>query len=167
MNKKTEKEKTINYILLGLIIFLLTVIVFSSIFYLRSSRPMSQAKKEATALAEQYADLKEVDRFYWFTREETYFSLTGKNDKGQNIVVIIPKSGDKIKVLDQTKGLTEKQAKQEIAKAHPEVQFEKVSLGMYKDQPVWEITSKDSENRLNYYLLSFETGEEVKTIKGI
>ncbi|EGY0170947.1 peptidase, partial [Listeria monocytogenes] len=39
LKKKQTKEKTINRVLLGLIVFLLAVIVISSIFYLRSSRP--------------------------------------------------------------------------------------------------------------------------------
>ncbi|WP_376765631.1 cell wall elongation regulator TseB-like domain-containing protein [Enterococcus durans] len=165
--KKTAKEKIINRVLLGLIIFLLAVIVFSSIFYLRSSRPMMQAKKEATEIAEKYADLKEVDRFYWFTRKKTYFSLTGKNDKGQEIVVVIPKSGEKVKVLAQKDGLTEKEAKQKIADAYPDIQVEKATLGMYDDQVVWEITGENSHNELNYYLIAFDTGKEVKTITDI
>ena len=51
MKKKQTKEKTINRVLLGLIVFLLAVIVISSIFYLRSSRPAVQAKKEAVEIA--------------------------------------------------------------------------------------------------------------------
>ena len=55
MKKKQTKEKTINRVLLGLIVFLLAVIVISSIFYLRSSRPAVQAKKEAVEIAKKYA----------------------------------------------------------------------------------------------------------------
>ena len=168
LNKQEPtKEKTINRVLLGLIIALLAIIVCSSIFYLRSSRPRMQAKQEAIEIAKKYADLEEVDHFYWFTRKNTYFSLTGKNDKGQEIAVIIPKSGEKVKVMDQKNGLTEQEAKQKIAEAHLEVQIEKASLGMYEDQAVWEIVGKNSNDQLNYYLLSFESGKEVKTITGI
>ncbi|WP_195906415.1 DUF5590 domain-containing protein, partial [Enterococcus faecium] len=101
------------------------------------------------------------------TRKKTYFSLTGTNDKGKEIAVIIPKSGEKVKVLDQTKGLTENEAKQTIAAAHPEIQIEKAALGMYDDQPVWEVVGKETNGKLNYYLIGFESGDEVKTIKGI
>ncbi len=167
MKKETTKEKTINRVLLGLIIFLLAVIVLSSIFYLRSSRPAMQAKKEAIEIAEKYANMDEVDHFYWFTRKKTYFSLTGTNDKGKEIAVIIPKSGEKIKVLDQAKGLTEKEAKEKIAETHPGIQIEKASLGMYDEKAVWEITGKENDGKLNYYLIAFDSGDEVKTIKGI
>ncbi|WP_062804935.1 DUF5590 domain-containing protein [Enterococcus pernyi] len=167
MKNQTNKEHTINRILLGLIIALLAVIVISTIFYLRATRPMTQAKQEATKLAEQYANLEEVDQFYWFTREATYFSLTGQNDKGQDIAVIIPKSGERVKVLEQKAGLTEEAARQEISKQHPDQQVEKAFLGMYKDEPVWEVITKTSDDQLNYYLLSFKTGEEVKVISGV
>ncbi len=92
--KNRQRKKTINRVLLGLIVFLLAVIVISSIF-LRSSRPAVQAKKEAVEIAKKYANLEEADHFYWFTRKKTYFSLTGTNDKGKEIAVIIPKSGEK------------------------------------------------------------------------
>ena len=126
-----------------------------------------EAKKEAVEIAKKYANLEEADHFYWFTRKKTYFSLTGTNDKGKEIAVIIPKSGEKVKVLDQTKGLTENEAKQTIATAHPEIQIEKAALGMYDDQPVWEVVGKETNGKLNYYLIGFESGDEVKTIKGI
>ncbi len=63
MKKKQTKEKTINRVLLGLIVFLLAVIVISSIFYLRSSRPAVQAKKKAVEIAKKYANLEEADHF--------------------------------------------------------------------------------------------------------
>ena len=61
---------------------------------------MAQAK-EATAIAKTSANLETVDKFYWFTRKNTYFTLTGKNDKGTEIIVIVPKSGEKVTVLNQ------------------------------------------------------------------
>ncbi|MBO0481704.1 DUF5590 domain-containing protein [Candidatus Enterococcus courvalinii] len=167
LKKESKRERTINRVLISLIVFLLAVIVFSSIFYLRSNRPYAQAEKEATALAKKYANLENVDQFYWYTREKTYFSLMGTNEKNQKIVVIIPKSGDKVKVLDQNKGLTEEEAKQKIQEAHPEAVIEKATLGIFEDQPVWEVVAKGTDNSLNYYLITFESGDEVKTIQNI
>ena len=88
-------------------------------------------------------------------------------NKGQEIAVIIPKSGEKVKVLAQKDGITEQEAKEKIAQAHPEVQIEKASLGMYDNQAVWEVVGKNSKDQFNYYLLSFESGKEIKTITGI
>ena len=41
--------------------------------------------KEATAIAKTSANLETVDKFYWFTRKNTYFTLTGKMIKAQRL----------------------------------------------------------------------------------
>ncbi len=61
--QESPKEKTINHVLLGLIIALLAIIVFSSIFYLRASRPRMQAKQEAIEIAKNTQDLKKQITF--------------------------------------------------------------------------------------------------------
>ncbi len=90
--KTKDKEHRRVVILLSAITVLLVVILFASIFYLRSSRPMRQARNEAIEIAERYTDLAEVEQFYWFTREETSFSIVGKDTNNNEIVVIIPKA---------------------------------------------------------------------------
>lgn len=61
---------------------------------------MRQARNEAIEIAQKYTDLKEVDQFYWFNRQASSFSLVGTDDKENKIVVIIPKSGEKVSVLN-------------------------------------------------------------------
>jgi uncharacterized protein YpmB len=160
-----EKRKVT--ILLSLVAGLLVVIVGMVIFYLRANQPMAQAKKEAIAIAEKQANLQNADHFYWFTRKKTYFTVTGKNNQGSEIVVIIPRSGEKVTVLEQKDGLSEAQARETVTKAHPEAEVIKASLGMYDDQPVWEIMTKNSQKELTYYLVSFTKGETVREIKDI
>ena len=79
--KTKDKEQRRVMILLGAIVFLLIVIIFSSIFYIRSTRPMRQARNEAIEIAQKYTDLKEVDQFYWFNRQASSFSLVGTDVK--------------------------------------------------------------------------------------
>ena len=68
---------------------------------------MMQAKKEATEIAEKYADLKEVDRFIG-SHVKTYFSLTGKMIKARKSWSSFQNRVKKAKVLAQKDGLTEK-----------------------------------------------------------
>lgn len=150
-----------------LIILLSALILFSIIFYVRASRPASTAKREAVALAKKYADMEEVDRFYWFSRKKTYFSLVGKDNKKNNIVVIIPKSGEKVTVYNQSEGLTETQAlKKVIDSDHPKT-IKKITLGMYNDEAAWEIMTANKNGELSYYLISFKTGKTINIIKNI
>ena len=110
MNKAEKKERKKILILFSLIVALLLIILFSAIFYIRASRPMRQAKEEAIQLAKEHVDIQRVDQFYWFTREETYFSLVGETEAGKNVVVIIPKTGEKLLVFDEPcQGMDEEQ----------------------------------------------------------
>ncbi|MBO0440167.1 DUF5590 domain-containing protein [Candidatus Enterococcus ikei] len=160
---ETRKTK----ILLSIIAILLAIIVMITIFYVRSTHPRTQAKKEATEIAKEYAHLESVDKFYWFTRKETYFSVTGKNDKGEDLVVIIPKSGKKVTVLNQKDGVEEGHIRQIIETEYKEKNIQKISLGLYNDKPTWEIVTKNDDGLLSYYLLSFEKAEEIMIIKNV
>ena len=162
--KTKDKEHRRVIILLSAITVLLIVILFASIFYLRSSRPMRQARNEAIEIAERYTDLAEVEQFYWFTREETSFSIVGKDTNNNEIVVIIPKSGEKVSVYNQGDGLTEAQAKAFVRDNHQEQQIQKAELGIFKGEPAWEVMTKDDQGRLNYYLIGFKDGEEIKAV---
>ena len=154
----------VNKWIIGLVAILLLIIVSGTILFIRSNRPMQQAKTEAVELAKQHANLETVEHFYWFNRDQTYFTVTGENQSGKEIVVIIPKSGQNIQVLDAADGLTEEAVTKQMRTAHPEIAIEKVNLGKIKDQPVWEITGKDEEGAISYYLFSFEDGEEIQNV---
>lgn len=132
-----------------------------------ASQPYRYAKKEAIDLAERYADMVETNEFYWYTRDKAYFSLTGSNSNGEEIVVIIPESGDKVSIFQQSEGVTEAQAlRKVIDEVHP-ANILKITLGFYEDEPVWEITAENESKELNYYLVSFKTGEIQKQIENI
>ncbi|MBO0472552.1 hypothetical protein IGL98_002197 [Enterococcus sp. DIV0840] len=160
-----EARKT--KILVSVIAVLLVIIVMITIFYIRSTHPRTQAKKEATEIAKEYAHLETVDNFYWFTRKDTYFSVTGKNDKGEELAVIIPKKGDKVTVLNQKDGVEEGHIRQIIETDYKEKNIQKISLGLYNDKPTWEVVTKNDDGSLSYYLLSFEKAEEIMIIKNV
>ncbi len=166
MDKAQNKERKKVIVLFTTIVVLLLIILFASIFYIRSSRPMRQAKNEATAYAKKYANIETVDEFYWFNRGETSFTVLGTDKSGQELVVSIPKSGSKVSVFQQSEGVTEEQARALVQKEHPGETFKKANLGMFEDQPTWEIVTK-TDNGLNYYLLQFKDGAEIKAITNV
>ncbi|MCO8289575.1 DUF5590 domain-containing protein [Tetragenococcus halophilus] len=166
-NEKREKQKVTVLFVISMV--LLFIIFFSIIFYIRASRPMRQAKKEAVEIAEEYANIDTVDDFYWFRRDENYFTVMGKDKNDQALAVIIPESGNKVTIEQQDDGLTELEAKQAVLREHEDESIEKASLGMVDDTPVWEVVTTDDEDGedSNYYLLQFEDGEEVKDLQDI
>lgn len=166
-NDKREKYKVTALFVISMV--LLFVIFFSIIFYIRASRPMRQARQEAVEIAEEYANIDTVDDFYWFTREETYFTVMGKDENDRALAVIIPKSGDKVRVEEQSEGLSEQEAKQAVLQEHEDETIEKASLGIVDNDPVWEVvtTDENDDEGSNYYLLQFQDGEEVKNLHDI
>lgn len=163
MNKTEKKEHRKIVILFSSIVVLLLIILFSAIFYIRASRPIRQAKEEAMQLAKEHISLKRVDQFYWFTREATYFSLVGETENGKNVVVVIPKTGDQMLIFDEKDGLTEEQARAVVREMVPEEKVKKATLGVFKDQVVWEVMTKINEE-LRYYLIDFKEGELVNRL---
>lgn len=166
MSQSDSKEKKAVLVLFVTIVGLLFIILITSLSYIRASRPMRQAKAEAIEVANQHVTLASVDQFYWFTREATYFSLVGEDDKGQEIVVIISKSGEEILIKKQEEGITEEEAKTIVQTAFPDERIRKVALGMYQEQIVWEVMTKDSDEE-HYYLLAFSDGALIKSIPSI
>lgn len=136
-------------------------------FYSQATAPMKRAKNEAVEMAEKYADLASLDKFYWFNREETYFSLTGKNKDNKEIAVIIPQTGERVIVLNQEDGLTEAQAREVIASYRPKQEITDITLGVYDNKNVWEVTTINKSNQINYYLLSFDDGTVIKSIENV
>jgi len=156
-----------NKVLTGLSIFLGLSILFSVIFFIRSNRPMARAQEESIQVVKEMTDIREIDRFYWFTRKETSFAVLGRNQAGQAKLAIVPQTGGKVRVYDSSKGLTEYEAIQAVKKKYHPHKIIKVSLGLYEDQPTWEVVTKNENKTLNYYLLDFKTGDIGHVIKNI
>lgn len=162
-----QKEHKRVVILLSLVAILLTIIVMLSIFYIRSTHSMTQAKREAVTIAKEHAQLDSVEEFYWFNRSETYFGVTGTDTAGKEIVVIIPEKGGEITTFNKDEGLSEAQARQVVKQRYGESDIQKANLGMADGKAVWEVICKTKEGPLNYYLIAFETGDEVNTVLNI
>ncbi len=143
--------------------------LFYNFLYSCFTSNATSKKKEAVEIAEEYANIDTVDDFYWFRRDENYFTVMGKDKNDQALAVIIPESGNKVTIEQQDDGLTELEAKQAVLQEHEDESIEKASLGMVDDTPVWEVVTTDDEDGedSNYYLLQFEDGEEVKDLQDI
>ncbi|WP_347339089.1 DUF5590 domain-containing protein [Enterococcus larvae] len=167
MTSDEQKEHKRVVVLLALVAILLTIIVMLSIFYIRSTHSRSQAKREAVKIAEEHAQLDAVENFYWFNRDETYFGLTGTDTSGKEIVVIIPEKGGDITTFGQDEGLSEGQVGQLVKERYGKSSIQKANLGIFDGKAVWEVVCKTAEGPLNYYLIDFESGEEVNTVLDI
>lgn len=167
MNYKAKRELRrliTGYAIAGILVLIIIGIVFS---FWKCSRPLNQAEEEATAIAKKYAAVDQVEDFYWFKRDKSSFTVVGKDQAGKEVVVFIPESGDKVTVMNKKDGLSEAEAKGIIQQEAPNETITKATLGIYKDQPAWEVVTKDKLGKLSYYLLAFKDGADISTIKNI
>ena len=137
------------------------VLAFSVIFLIlyvweQSSRPFEEARVGAQQIAQQYADVSQVDDFAIYNGTETYYSLKGKDKSGDEVYVLIPSSSSSIYVYPVGAGITKEEA-QAIAQENGAKTADRTILGYRNGKPIWEVKSGTA-----YYLVDFETGDFVK-----
>lgn len=158
MNKRSNRQVKI----LGLILILAVVLI--SLVLFQSASPMRKAKKEGIKIAQSVADIQQVDEFYWFTREKTYFTIVGEDKNQVEKVVFLPQDGSEALVMEQKEGLTDKEAIQKVLDLKETSKIKKVSLGIYDNKPTWEIVAKSKDGGIVYYLIDFKNGDVIKKI---
>lgn len=158
MNKKSNRQLKI----IGLVLILTVVLI--SIVLVQSSSPMRKAKKQGIEVARKVADIEYVEDFYWFTREDTYFTVLGIDKNNNEKVVFLPQDGSEAVVMNQKDGIDDKEAVQKVLDLKETRKIKKVSLGLYEKKPVWEIVANGNENGINYYLVDFNDGEIINKI---
>lgn len=124
-----------------------------------ASAPIRKERKETIEVAKKYADLETPDKFYWFNREKTYYTITGKSKNHNDILVTIPKDGDTIKVLNQKNGVTEQDIINKVHKEYQPYSIKKIEFGYIKNTPIWEVTVVNKNDTLSYYTYRFDNGK--------
>lgn len=147
-----------------LALFLILTLSLMIIIIVQSNAPMHRAKKQATQIAKDIAKIERTDEFYWFTRDKTYFTVIGQDDKNQTKVVFIPQDGSEAVIIDQKNGVTDSTAIQEVLDTNETTRIKKISLGMIDNKAVWEVVAESKSHTLNYYLVDFKEGHIVETL---
>lgn len=163
-NKKNRSAgKSIRNILIAIVV----IIAVMGIFYLISNQPRAAARRQTVSIAKKYAHLKDPGSFYIYNRESTYYTIAGKNDNNQPILVVVPQHGGNVRVLKQSSGLTAQQVTQQIQQARKPQKVLKVAPGVFNDKVVWEVTYRNKKGQLCYDLVNFKSGKVVQTINNL
>ncbi len=158
MRQRTQKQiiTTGKQYVLGLFV-LLSVLTFSILYALEvSGRPFAEAKEKAVELASQYAGLTSATQVAIYNGAATYYSVVGKTDAGEELLVLIPEEGQDILVYPLAAGLSQEEA-EAVAQENGAESIDRAILGYAGGKPIWEIKSKTT-----YYLIEFETGDLLK-----
>lgn len=150
-----------------LLILIILIFLVGWSIYAVGNHPKAEAERQATTIAKRYANLKTRTDFYIYNRENTYYTVAGKNSKGQRILVIVPQKNGSVRVVKQSTGLTEQQALAQVkSNEHPKRVLKAVP-GIFNDKVVWEVTYLNSKGNLCYDLINFKTGSYVQQINNL
>lgn len=154
--------------------FLTTLIIVMLLFILgvttvitRSLSPYNQARAETTELAQRRANLAEADEFYWFNGDETFFTVTGTDNEGTPIIVIVQQANGAIEVINQAEAIPAQEAIEKTRAREEPKKILETRIGMYNDSPVWEVSFKQENGNVGYSVYSLTSGKWVRTIKNI
>lgn len=161
MNRKRNQQLKIFSSILILMIILVGVILF------QSASPMRKAKSQAIKISKNIANISEVEDFYWFTREKTYFTVVGVDKQNVEKVVFLPQDGTEAVVMNQSEGITNDDAIKKVLGKKETKRIKKTSLGMYEGVAVWEVVADSIDSGINYYLVDFKSGKIISDIKHI
>lgn len=154
-------------VLTSILVLMLVLIFTVSLILTRSLSPYNQAKAEATELATRKADLRDVEDFYWFNGNETYFTITGLNSEGASIVAIIQQDGGEVKVLNEEDTISKERAIQLAVQREMPLKILEARIGQYQDKPIWEVSFQEENGSIGYATFSLTSGEWVRTVKNI
>ena len=150
-----------------LLILIILIFLVGWSIYAVGNHPKAEAERQATTIAKRYANLKTRTDFYIYNRENTYYTVAGKNNKGQRILVIVPQKNGSVRVVKQSTGLTEQQALAQVkSNEHPKRVLKAVP-GIFNAKVVWEVTYLNSKGNLCYDLINFKTGSYVQQINNL
>lgn len=154
-------------IIIGLVIIMSILIVGATFLYQQSNQSYARAKADTIDYVAERTTLSRVNDFYWYNGTETYLTITGENEDGEERLYIVQQAGGEITSLSAESGLSEQEAIQLTVEARQPSRILNARIGMIDENPVWEVTYRNDNDRLGYYVIDLRTGEWLQTIDNI
>lgn len=156
-------KKVLTYSLVIMTMF----IIGASLLLNQSLNPLKQAKAETIKIAETEANLTEAEDFYWYNGNDTYFTITGKNQESEEIIVIVKQEGGSIKTFNTKEVFPKSKAIAQVRERENPAHILEARIGIHNGLAIWEISFRQENGRIGYAMLSLTSGEWVRTIKNI
>ncbi|EXJ22425.1 hypothetical protein ADIAL_2011 [Alkalibacterium sp. AK22] len=154
-------------VLISLIIVMSVILAGGSFLLYRSIQPHSRARRDTIAFVSERTSLQEAQDFFWYNGEETFLTVTGINEEGVERIYIVQQDGGQILSLSKENTLSKEQAIQMTKESRQPDRILNARIGMQDDTPIWEISYRNQNNRLGYFIIDLRTGEWIRTIDNI
>ena len=138
---------------IGICILAMTVL-FSSLFLVEktSDRLQDQMEKDRRT-AFSHSSMVTVDTETVFHGQKAYASFIGKDQEGQELVVLVAQADDAVYTYPLKEGVSSKEAAS-VVKEKSQNAIDRVTFGRFKGKPIWEVKAGSS-----YYVVDFKTGK--------
>lgn len=154
-------------VIIGLVLTLSAVIVGAIYVYQSARAPYTQAEDETISFLSERTDLDQVEEFYWYNGDVTTFTVRGFNEAEEEKYYIVRSQGGAITTIDASSAVTEQEARRQTREAREPDRILNAKVGWMNDTPIWEVTYKNENERLGYYIIDLQTGEWLRTIDNI
>lgn len=153
--------------IIGAITFLVLVILGYYLVFGLAAYNISSGKDQVRQIALTKSSLKTVDTYYHLNRGVNSYAVAGNNQKGQRGYFIYLPNSKKAYYLLARKGYSQSRILARFSRLHPVQKINKINLGWYKGEAVWEITYIKSNGKYGYAIYSFNKGKELSYIDNL
>lgn len=152
---------------LGLAVFLIALIIGAVVVYTKSVASYNESKEQAFDYAITNSDIVVPEEFYWYNDKETYFTVVGQTEQNEELVVLINQDNGEVTSIPIEETISKQEAIQLTKQARQPDKVLEARIGIDNEIPVWEVSYRNENGRLGYYILALEDGEWLKTINNI
>lgn len=139
--------------IIGVCILALTVL-FSWLFLAeKTSDSLQDQMAQARKIALSHSSIATIETESFFHGKEAYLSFIGKDQEGQELVVLVAQADDAVYTYPLKEGVSSKEAAS-VVKEKSQNAIDRVTFGRFKGKPIWEVKAGSS-----YYVVDFKTGK--------
>jgi len=164
VQRRRRPERLIMIVLL--VVLAIIVAIYGTLWV--AQRPMHTAQTTAYQLATTKGHLKTTTAFSQYNGTQSYYMVTGTNQKDVPVYAIINTKGKhQTTVVKQSAGITRTKALRKVWTKRQPSKVIKATMGKYNGQVVWEITYLNAKKALCYEVLQYSNGNQLKSIINI
>ena len=135
--------------IIGVCILVLTLFFLAEKTSDRLQDQMAQARK----IALSHSSIATIETESFFHGKEAYLSFIGKDQEGQELVVLVAQADDAVYTYPLKEGVSSKEAAF-VVKEKSQDAIDRGTFGRFKGKPIWEVKAGSS-----YYVVDFKTGK--------
>lgn len=151
------------------IISILLLIVLSSLLFLflKTQERIYQAEDESIQLVAYDYSVERVNKFYWTTTDQSYFSLDFQDENNEQRYAIISQVGGDIAYFTPQDIISEEDAMAITLNDMSPHRILQMRLAMLNEVPIWEATIQNEDGTITYYTLNAQNGSWIQTVENI